>query len=98
MFDGVKISEAVIHAGCKRFRAILLTSITTFIGLVPIMMETSLQAQMVIPMAVSLAFGVMFATIVTLILIPSLYIIIEDIKAGLAKISLFKKTEILPTV
>jgi multidrug efflux pump subunit AcrB len=78
---GETIKAAVIHAGTKRFRAILLTSITTFIGLVPIVFfETSLQAQFVIPMAVSLAFGVLFATVVTLLLIPSLYLVIEDIK------------------
>jgi multidrug efflux pump subunit AcrB len=63
----------------------MLTSITTFIGLVPIIFfEVSAQAQIVIPMAISLAFGVLFATIVTLVLIPSLYLIIEDIK-GLFK-------------
>jgi len=79
--SGVKLKDAVIHAGTKRFRAILLTSITTFIGLVPIIFfEVSAQAQIVIPMAISLAFGVLFATIVTLVLIPSLYLVIEDIK------------------
>lgn len=79
---GERLKDAVMHAGNKRFRAILLTSITTFTGLVPIIFfEVSAQAQIVIPMAVSLAFGVLFATIVTLVLIPCLYIIIEDIKA-----------------
>jgi len=79
--SGVKLKDAVIHAGTKRFRAILLTSITTFIGLVPIIFfEVSAQAQIVIPMAISLAFGVLFATIVTLVLIPSLYLVIEDLK------------------
>ena len=79
---GERLKDAVMHAGTKRFRAILLTSITTFIGLVPIIFfEVSAQAQIVIPMAVSLAFGVLFATIVTLVLIPCLYLIIEDIKA-----------------
>jgi len=83
--SGVKLKDAVVYAGTKRFRAIMLTSITTFIGLVPIVFfETSMQALIVIPMAVSLAFGVLFATLVTLIFIPSLYIIIEDIK-GLLK-------------
>jgi len=83
--SGVKLKEAVMFAGTKRFRAIMLTSITTFIGLVPIVFfETSMQALIVIPMAVSLAFGVLFATLVTLILIPSLYLIIEDLK-GLVK-------------
>ncbi len=78
---GERLKDAVMHAGTKRFRAIMLTSITTFIGLVPIIFfETSAQAQIVIPMAVSLSFGVLFATIVTLVFIPSLYMIIEDIK------------------
>ena len=78
---GEALKDAVMHAGTKRFRAIMLTSITTFVGLVPIVFfETSMQALIVIPMAVSLSFGVLFATIVTLVLIPSLYMIIEDIK------------------
>jgi multidrug efflux pump subunit AcrB len=77
---GEHLKSAVMHAGAKRFRAIMLTSITTFIGLVPIIFfEVSAQAQIVIPMAISLAFGVLFATIVTLIFIPCLYVIIEDI-------------------
>ncbi len=78
---GIKMKVAVLEAGCRRFRAILLTSLTTFIGLVPIMAETSMQAQIVIPMAVSLAFGVLFATVVTLLLIPCLYVAIEDVKS-----------------
>ena len=77
---GSTIVDAVINAGCNRFRAIMLTSLTTFIGLVPIMMETSTQALLVIPMAVSLAFGVLFATVVTLVLMPSLYVIFADIQ------------------
>ena len=78
---GERLKDAVMHAGTKRFRAIMLTSITTFIGLVPIIFfEVSAQAQIVIPMAVSLSFGVLFATIVTLVLIPCLYLIIEDLK------------------
>ena len=80
-----------MHAGTKRFRAIMLTSLTTFIGLVPIIyFETSAQAQIVIPMAVSLSFGVLFATIVTLVFIPSLYMIIEDIRGVLTRLK-FKK-------
>ncbi len=82
--QGIPMRQAVLDAGCRRFRAIMLTSLTTFIGLVPIMSETSMQAKMVIPMAVSLAFGVLFATVVTLLLIPCLYVMIEDIK-GLFK-------------
>ncbi|MFT6902498.1 MAG: multidrug efflux pump subunit AcrB [Colwellia sp.] len=88
---GERLKDAVMHAGSKRFRAIMLTSITTFIGLVPIIFfEVSAQAQIVIPMAVSLAFGVLFATIVTLVLIPCLYLIVEDIKA------LFKRNKKVP--
>jgi multidrug efflux pump subunit AcrB len=77
--EGYAIKEAVIEAGCARFRAITLTSITTFVGVLPIMFETSLQAGFVIPMAVGLGFAVMYATLVTLILVPSLYIIGNDI-------------------
>ena len=88
---GEQLKDAVIHAGTKRFRAIMLTSLTTFIGLVPIIyFETSAQAQIVIPMAVSLSFGVLFATIVTLVFIPSLYMIIEDIRDVLTRLK-FKK-------
>lgn len=78
--SGIAMKKAVLEAGCRRFRAIMLTSLTTFIGLMPIMTETSMQAKMVIPMATSLAFGVLFATVVTLMLIPCLYLAIEDIK------------------
>ncbi|RPH95790.1 MAG: efflux RND transporter permease subunit [Lysobacterales bacterium] len=75
---GVPLVQAVNDAARKRFRAILLTSLTTFFGLVPIVLETSLQARIVIPMAASLAFGILFATIITLFLIPSLYLILDD--------------------
>ena len=79
--SGVPLKDAVMFAGTKRFRAIMLTSLTTFIGLAPIIFfETSAQAQIVIPMAISLSFGVLFATVVTLVLIPTLYVIIEDLK------------------
>ena len=78
---GIRIKDAVINAGCARFRAITLTSITTFAGVLPIMFETSLQAKFVIPMAVALGFAVMYATLVTLVLVPCLYLILEDIKA-----------------
>ncbi|WP_193048941.1 efflux RND transporter permease subunit [Pseudoalteromonas undina] len=83
--EGVAIKEAVMQAGARRFRAILLTSVTTFIGVMPIIMETSLQAKIVIPMAVSLAFGVLFATVITLILIPCQYVALEDTKRLIRK-------------
>ena len=72
--------QAAIDSGGARFRAILLTSLTTFFGLIPIVSETSLQAQIVVPMATSLAFGILFATFITLILIPALYLVTEDVK------------------
>jgi len=74
----------------------MLTSATTFIGLVPIIFfETSAQAQIVIPMAVSLSFGVLFATIVTLVFIPSLYMIIEDIRNLFSKKKGIKKGTVI---
>jgi len=83
--DGVAVVEAVRGAGAARFRAILLTSLTTFAGLVPIMSETSFQAQLLVPMAVSLAFGVLFATAITLFLVPALYLILEDVRGLIAR-------------
>ncbi|MBT1064437.1 efflux RND transporter permease subunit [Bowmanella sp. Y26] len=78
--EGIRIKDAVLEAGCARFRAITLTSITTFAGVLPIMFETSLQARFVIPMAVALGFAVMYATLVTLLLVPCLYMILEDMR------------------
>lgn len=75
---GVEVKQAVIQSGTQRFRAIVLTSLTTAVGLMPIMLEKSVQAQFVIPMAISLAFGIVFATIITLFLIPSLYLLQLD--------------------
>ena len=72
--------QAAIQSGARRFRAILLTSLTTFFGLIPMVLETSMQAQIVIPMAISVAFGILFATLITLVLVPSLYVIAGDIK------------------
>ena len=80
--SGTTIIEAVVNGGARRFRAILLTSLTTFFGLLPILLETSMQAQFLIPMATSLAFGIVFATVITLLLIPCLYVILEDFKGS----------------
>jgi multidrug efflux pump subunit AcrB len=76
--EGVSAHDAVVRSGKERFRPIVLTSLTTAAGLMPIMLETSLQAQFVIPMAISLSFGILFATVITLFLIPSLYLLQED--------------------
>ena len=74
------LSVAVREAGVNRFRPILLTSLTTFFGLMPLMLNKSFDAAFMVPMAVSLAFGVLFATFITLILVPTTYIILEDIR------------------
>jgi len=77
---GMSHFEAVAAAGARRFRPIMLTSITTFFGLAPMILETSVQAKFLVPMAVSLGFGVMFATVVTLFIVPALYLAVEDTK------------------
>jgi multidrug efflux pump subunit AcrB len=78
---GKAIMDAIQEAGIQRFRPILLTTLTTFGGLAPMILETSRQAKFLIPMALSLGFGILFATFITLILVPSLYLILEDLKA-----------------
>jgi len=78
--NGLTPMEAIHAAGVRRFRPILLTSSTTFFGLTPMIFETSLQARFLVPMAVSLGFGVAFATTITLVLIPSVYLVVEDLK------------------
>jgi multidrug efflux pump subunit AcrB len=77
--QGIRPFDAITRAGCLRFRPILLTSLTTFAGLTPMLLERSVQAQFLIPMAISLGFGVLFGTVVTLLLIPSGYMILEDV-------------------
>ena len=79
--SGTSFAEAIRSAGERRFRAILLTSLTTFVGLLPLLLERSVQAQFLIPMAISLAFGVLFATGITLVLVPVTYVILEDVRA-----------------
>ncbi len=78
--SGIPVRKAVVDAGIRRFRPILLTTLTTFFGLLPMIFEQSLQARFLIPMAISLAFGVLFSTFVILVLIPTLYMILEDFK------------------
>jgi multidrug efflux pump subunit AcrB len=76
---GVALRDAVQNAAQRRFRPILLTSLTTFFGLGPIILETSTQAQFLIPMAISLAFGILFGTVIALVIVPALYLIFEDV-------------------
>ena len=79
--------NAVVRAGALRFRPIILTSLTTFAGLTPIIIERSTQAQFLIPMAISLGFGVLFATSITLLIIPCCYMILDDVHNQLAKLT-----------
>jgi multidrug efflux pump subunit AcrB len=76
---GTPLHEALSEAGQARFRAILLTSLTTFAGLTPLMLETSMQARFMIPMAISIAFGVIFSSFITLFLVPCSYLVLEDV-------------------
>ncbi|MCB9988448.1 MAG: efflux RND transporter permease subunit [Rhodospirillales bacterium] len=78
--EGIALLNAIIESGTQRFRPILLTTLTTFVGLAPMIFETSRQARFLIPMALSLGFGILFATMVTLVLVPAVYMIIEDLK------------------
>jgi multidrug efflux pump subunit AcrB len=77
---GGALLETVSVAASARFRPVILTSLTTFLGLMPLLFEKSTQAQFLIPMAVSLGFGILFATAITLLLVPVNYLVIEDIK------------------
>jgi len=72
--------DAVHEAGIQRFRPIILTTLTTFGGLSPMIFETSRQARFLIPMALSLGYGILFATVITLVLVPSFYLIVGDIQ------------------
>jgi multidrug efflux pump subunit AcrB len=76
---GCAIRQSIVNAGARRFRPILLTTLTTFLGLAPMIFETSRQARFMVPMAISLGFGILFATFITLFLVPSLYLVIYDI-------------------
>ncbi len=71
--------DAILNAGVRRFRPIFLTTATTFFGLTPIILETSLQSQYIVPMAISLGFGIVFSTVMTLLLVPCLYLVVEDL-------------------
>ena len=85
-FESTGLQLAIREAGSNRFRPILLTSLTTFFGLAPLMLERSMQAAFLVPMAVSLAFGVLFATFITLILVPTAYLILDDVQRTLRRL------------
>lgn len=84
--EGMSRREAVIAGALRRFRPILLTTLTTFFGLMPMILETSVQARFLIPMAISLGFGVLFTTFVILLMVPAVYLIVEDIKGLFIKL------------
>jgi multidrug efflux pump subunit AcrB len=84
---GDPLQEAVLNAGVARFRPVFLTSMTTFFGLMPLMMETSATAQFLIPMAISLGFGILFATLVTLIMVPTNILIVDDLRQLLRRLT-----------
>ena len=86
--EGIRVKEAVIQSGTLRFRAIILTSLTTAMGLMPIMFEKSVQAQYIQLMAISRAYGIVFATVITLFLIPALYMLLIDWGYSLTKAKL----------
>jgi multidrug efflux pump subunit AcrB len=86
---GAGADEAIWRAGVRRFRPILLTTLTTFGGLAPMIFETSRQAQSMIPMAISLGYGIVFATVIVLFLIPALYLVVEDGQALLGRLGRF---------
>jgi multidrug efflux pump subunit AcrB len=77
--EGADIKSAVVESGRARFRPVLLTSLTTVAGLFPLLLERSFQAQFLVPMAVSISFGLLAATVLTLLFVPSLYLIVYEI-------------------
>ena len=88
--SGMAVNEAIVEASCQRLRAVLLTSLTTIAGLTPLLFETSLQAKFLIPMAVTISFGLGFATVLILLLIPSILSITESITTRLKQGRLYQ--------
>ncbi|MBW1907534.1 MAG: efflux RND transporter permease subunit, partial [Deltaproteobacteria bacterium] len=94
--EGMSMWEAVVAGGARRFRPILLTSLTTFFGLAPMILETSVQARFLVPMAVSLGFGVLVATMIMLLIVPCSYLILEDARRNVG--NLFARLQGRPTM
>jgi len=82
------VREAVVQGTKQRFRPILLTSLTTFLGVYPLIMETSLQAQFLIPLAVSIGYGVLFGTVIIVLTVPAVFMAQHYVKAGISAIIL----------
>jgi multidrug efflux pump subunit AcrB len=83
--DGMDVDRAVVESGKARFRPVLLTSVTTIAGLLPLLLERSFQAQFLIPMAISISFGLLAATVLTLLYVPALYLIVRDVSTLFSK-------------
>jgi multidrug efflux pump subunit AcrB len=96
--NGTPIMQAVVQSGQARFRAVVLTSLTTIAGLLPLLLERSFQAQFLIPMAVSITFGLMVATVLTLLFVPTLYLIVAEGTAFLGPFFGLEPKESLPSV
>jgi multidrug efflux pump subunit AcrB len=84
--EGYDPEKAIQDAAVRRLRPIMLTSLTTFFGLAPMIFETSLQARFIIPMAISLGFGILFTTLVILFIVPAVYLILEDVERLIANV------------
>ncbi|MDP2105145.1 MAG: efflux RND transporter permease subunit, partial [Desulfobulbaceae bacterium] len=98
VLEGYSHFSAIIYAGIQRFRPIMLTTLTTFFGLSPMILETSRQAKFLIPMAISLGFGILFSTVIVLVLVPALFIILEDIKIAIRHIFGLQTTPPIKTI
>ncbi len=94
--EGMDLFEAVVAGSARRLRPILLTSLTTFIGLAPMILEQSSAARFLVPMAISLGFGALFVTVISLIVVPALYMILEDLKAWTGSAGSVPSRERLP--
>ena len=94
--QGMSMREAIVAGATRRFRPILLTSLTTFFGLAPMILETSVQARFLVPMAISLGFGVLAASSIMLLLVPSTYLILEDVRRGAS--NFFSRVRGRPTI
>jgi multidrug efflux pump subunit AcrB len=84
---GSEAHEAIVQAAVRRFRPILLTTLTTFGGLAPMIFETSLQARFMIPMAISLGYGILFSSAIILVLLPCLYMMVEDLRSTTLRVA-----------
>lgn len=87
--EGMSRRQAIVAGGTRRFRPILLTSLTTFFGLTPMILETSVQARFLIPMAISLGFGVLLSTVICLLLVPAVYAVVDDLALGFSRLLAF---------